>query len=89
MTSQNWIEIQELIRLLYLSERTIYNHKKNKVFVAGEHFYRVGEGKKKGKCIYGLEECRQALLKHSLEDRKIKGGRNKKKLIKEFASRGL
>ena len=45
MTTQNWIEIQELIRLLYLSERTIYKHKKNQVFVAGEHFYRVGEEK--------------------------------------------
>ena len=89
MITQNWIELQELVRLLYLSERTIYKHKKNQVFVAGKHFYRVGEGKQKGKCIYGLEECRQALLKHSLEDKKIKGARYKKKLLKEFSSRGL
>ena len=80
MTTQNWIELPELIRLLYLSERTIYTHKKNKVFIAGTHFYRVGEGKQKGKCIYGLEECRKALLKHSQEDKKVKGSRYSKKV---------
>mgnify|MGYP001276359745 FL=1 len=87
MITQNWIELQELVRLLYLSERTIYKHKKNQVFVAGEHFYRVGEGKQKGKCIYGLEECRQALLKHSLEDKKIKGARYKKEMIKDLVAK--
>ena len=89
MTTQNWIELQELIKLLYLSERTIYKHKKNKVFLAGEHFYRVGEGKEKGKCIYGLEECRKALLKHSAEDKKVKRARYRKILLKEVSSRGL
>ena len=89
MNTKNWIELSDLLEHLYLSERTIYKHKKNQVFIAGEHFYRVGEGKQKGKCIYGLEECRQALLKHSLEDKKIKGARYKKKLLKEFSSRGL
>ena len=80
MITQNWIELQELIKLLYLSERTIYKHKKNKVFLAGEHFYRVGEGKEKGKCIYGLEECRKALLNYSAEDKKVKGARFSKKV---------
>ena len=89
MSTQNWIELPRLVESLYCSERTVYKLKKANVFVAGEHFYRVGEGKEKGKCIYGLEECRQALLKHSLEDKKIKGARYKKKLLKEFSSRGL
>ena len=85
MSTQNWIELPRLVESLYCSERTVYKLKKANVFVAGEHFYRVGEGKEKGKCIYGLEECRQALLKHSLEDKKIKGARYKKKLLKEFS----
>ena len=90
MITQNWIELQELVRLLYLAERTIYKHKKNQVFVAGEHFYRVGEGKQKGKCIYGLEECTQALLKNSaMNSKKVKGERYSKKLQREFAKRGL
>ena len=89
MSTQNWIELPRLVESLYCSERTVYKLKKANVFVAGEHFYRVGEGKEKGKCIYGLEQCRQALLKHSLEDKKIKGARYKKKLLKEFSSRGL
>ena len=89
MTTTNWIELPKLVEYLYCSERTVYKLKKANVFVAGEHFYRVGEGKEKGKCIYGLEQCRQALLKHSLEDKKIKGARYKKKLLKEFSSRGL
>ena len=89
MSTQNWIELPRLVESLYCSERTVYKLKKANVFVAGEHFYRVGEGKEKGKCIYGLEQCRQALLKHSLEDKKIKGARYKKNLLKEFSSRGL
>ena len=89
MNTKNWIELSDLLEHLYLSERTFYKLKKAGVFIAGEHFYFAGEGRQKGKCIYGLEECRQALLKHSLEDKKIKGARYKKKLLKEFSSRGL
>ncbi len=87
MSTQNWIELQELVRLLYLSERTIYKHKKNKVFVAGEHFYRVGEGKEKGKCIYGLDECRKALLKHSAQNKKPKGERYSRKMMKDLVAK--
>jgi len=44
----------------------------------------------KGKFIYGLEECRKALLKNSADNyKKVKGVRYSKKLIKEFSSRGL
>jgi len=73
MTTTNWIELPKLVEYLYWSERTVYKLKKANVFIAGEHFYRIGEGKEKGKCIYGLEECRKALLKHSAEKKKTKG----------------
>ena len=65
MNSKNWIDLSNLLENLYLSERTFYKLKKANVFIAGEHFYRAGQGKKKGKCIYGLEECRQGLLKNN------------------------
>ena len=89
MTTQNWIELPTLIKSLYCSERTVYKLKKANVFVAGEHFYRVGEGTVKGKCIYGLEECRKALLKHSAETKKSKGTQYKKKMIKDQITRDL
>ena len=86
MTTQNWIELPTLIKSLYCSERTVYKLKKANVFVAGEHFYRVGEGRDKGKCIYGLEECRKALLKHSAETKKQKRARYKKKMRKDLVA---
>jgi len=89
MTTTNWIELPKLVEYLYCSERTVYKLKKANVFVAGEHFYRVGEGKEKGKCVYGLEECRKALLKHSAETKKQKGVRYRKILVKEVLGRGL
>ena len=90
MSTKNWIELSDLLSLLYLSERTFYKLKKAGVFIAGEHFYRIGEGRQKGKCIYGLEECRKALLKNSEENtKKAKGARHSKKLLKEFSNRGL
>jgi len=90
MSTKNWIELSDLLSILYLSERTFYKLKKAGVFIAGEHFYRIGEGRQKGKCIYGLEECRKALLKNSEENtKKAKGARYSKKLLKEFSNRGL
>ena len=89
MTTTNWIELPKLVEYLYCSERTVYKLKKANVFVAGEHFYRVGEGKEKGKCVYGLEECRKVLLKHSAETKKQKGARYRKILVKEVLGRGL
>ena len=90
MNSKNWIELSDLLSLLYLSERTFYKLKKAGVFIAGEHFYFAGEGRQKGKCIYGLEECTQALLKNSaMNSKKVKGERYSKKLQREFAKRGL
>ena len=87
MNSKNWIELSDLLENLYLSERTFYKLKKTNVFIAGEHFYRVGEGREKGKCIYGLEECRKALLKHSAETKKPKGARYKKEMIKDLVAK--
>ena len=90
MNSKNWIELSDLLSLLYLSERTFYKLKKAGVFIPGEHSYRIGEGRQKGKCIYGLEECRKALLKNSEENtKKAKGAQYSKKLLKEFSNRGL
>ena len=88
MNSKNWIELSDLLEQLYLSQRTFYKLKKAGVFIAGEHFYRIGEGMEKGKCIYGLEECRKALLKNSAENsEKVKGARYSKQLLKEYSNR--
>ena len=87
MNTKNWIELSDLLDHLYLSERTFYKLKKAGVFIAGEHFYRIGEGREKGKCIYGLEECRKALLKHSAETKKPKGARHKKEMIKDLVAK--
>ena len=87
MTTTNWIELPKLVEYLYCSERTVYKLKIANVFVAGEDFYRVGEGKEKGKCVYGLEECRKALLKHSVETKKPKGRQYKKELMKNLVAK--
>ena len=87
MTTTNWIELPKLVEYLYCSERTVYKLKKANVFIAGEHFYRIGEGREKGKCIYGLEECRKALLKHSAENKKPKGKQYKKDLMKNLVAK--
>ena len=87
MSTQNWIELPRLVESLYLSERTVYKLKKANVFIAGEHFYRIGEGREKGKCIYGLEECRKALLKHSAQNKKPKGERYSRKMMKDLVAK--
>tara|TARA_A100001011_G_scaffold204386_1_gene212659 strand:- start:362 stop:634 length:273 start_codon:yes stop_codon:yes gene_type:complete len=87
MVTQNWIELPKLVEFLYCSERTVYKLKKANVFVAGEHYYRVREGKEKGKCVYGLEECRKALLKHSAETKKPKGRQYKKEMMKNLVAK--
>ena len=87
MNSKNWIELSDLLEQLYLSQRTFYKLKKAGVFIAGEHFYRIGEGMEKGKCIYGLEECRKALLINSAENAKVKGAKYSRKLMKELVAK--
>jgi len=88
MNSKNWIELSDLLSLLYLSERTFYKLKKAGVFIAGDHFYRIGEGREKGKCIYGLEECRNALLRNSAENsKKAKGAKYSRKVMRELVAK--
>ena len=87
MSTQNWIELPRLVESLYLSERTVYKLKKANVFIAGEHFYRIGEGRVKGKCIYGLDECRKALLKHTAQNKKQKGARYRKEMMKDLVAK--
>jgi len=41
----------------------------------------------KGKCIYGLEECRKALLINSAENAKVKGAKYSRKLMKELVAK--
>ena len=89
MVQTTWLPLEDLAKQLFCSERNIYKLKASGVFQAGTCFYPIGYGQKKGKCIYSLEKCREALLKHTSEEKKVKGARYKKKLIKEFSSRGL
>ena len=90
MNTKNWIELSDLLDHLYLSERTFYKLKKAGVFIAGEHFYRIGEGREKGKCIYGLEECRNALLRNSAENsKKANGVTYSRKVMKELVAKRL
>ena len=89
MSTTNWIELPKLIESLYCSERTIYKLKKANVFVAGEHFYRVGEGTVKGKCVYSLDKCKKALFDFSKATKKPKGERHKKKMLNDLITRDL
>ena len=86
MTTTNWIELPKLVEYLYCSERTVYKLKKNGVFIAGEHFYRVGEGSVKGKCVYSLEQCKKALFDLSKRN-KPKGVQYKKKIMKDLVAK--
>ena len=76
IATKDWVLLPELIEAIYIAERTIYKHKKSGVFKAGEHFYRVGEGKKRGKCVYSLEQCKKALFDFSKATKKPKGERH-------------
>ena len=88
MTTKDLVLLPVLIEELFISERTVYKHKKNGVFVAGEHFYRVGEGTVKGKCVYSLEQCKKALFDLSKRNKK-KGETYKKKIINDLVTRDL
>ena len=58
-----WLSIGELAKELQCSRRSIYQLKANGFFIGGIHFYSIGNGKTRGKCIYNLQSCREALLK--------------------------
>ena len=58
-----WLSIGELAKELQCSRRSIYQLKADGIFIGGIHFYSVGNGRIRGKCIYNLQSCREALLK--------------------------
>tara|TARA_B100000963_G_scaffold127610_1_gene111390 strand:+ start:564 stop:842 length:279 start_codon:yes stop_codon:yes gene_type:complete len=87
-TTKDLVLLPDLCEHLFVSERTVYKHKENGVFIAGEHFYRVGEGKKRGKCVYSLEQCKKALFDLAKETKKVKGAMYKRKMLKNLDSRG-
>ena len=62
-SSEEWLEIQPLAKHLRCSLRMIYKLKADGIFIGGIHFYSIGNGKTRGKCIYNLQSCREALLK--------------------------
>ena len=88
MALSTWLPLEDLAEQLYCSERTIYKLKASNVFVAGTCFYRIGNGQEKGKCIYNLEKCREALLLYTKEGQeKKKGARYRKNMLKDLVSR--
>ena len=63
--TEEWLGIQPLAKHLRCSLRMIYKLKADEVFVPGVHFYSIGNGKTRGKCIYNLQSCRAALLERT------------------------
>ena len=71
--SQNhtWLEIRELAEALFCSVKSVYIYRDKNLFKAGTHYYSVGEGKQRGKHIYNLELCRNALLERTAKDTRL------------------
>jgi len=88
-TTKDLVLLPVLIEELFISERTVYKHKRNGVFVAGEHFYRVGEGTVKGKCVYSLDKCKKALFDFSKTTKKKKNSNYVKGEVKKLITRDL
>ena len=65
MADSDWVTTKDLLKNLLLSERSFYKLKKAGVFTAGEDYYFAGVGKVKGKRIWSIKKCREALKKHS------------------------
>ena len=63
--TEEWLGIQPLAKHLRCSLRMIYKLKADEVFVPGVHFYSIGNGKTRGKCIYNLQSCRAELLERT------------------------
>ena len=62
-----WLSIGELAKELQCSHRSIYQLKADGIFIGGIHFYSIGNGLIRGKCVYNLEDCRKALLERTKE----------------------
>ena len=65
--TEEWLGIQPLAKHLRCSLRMIYKLKADGIFIGGIHFYSIGNGKTRGKCIYNLQSCREALLEKTKE----------------------
>ncbi len=65
MTNSDWVTTKDLLKNLLLSERSFYKLKKAGVFTAGEDYYFAGVGKVKGKRIWSIKKCREALKRNS------------------------
>ena len=65
MSSNTWVEIGSLTEQLLCSSKIIYELKKSGVFQPGVHFYTLGD--LKGKHVYCVELCRQALLEKTAD----------------------
>lgn len=73
MMNKDWLPIKEVAKELYCSVRYIQTCKAKGLFIAGEHFYQVGNHRQ-GKLIFNIELCRKALLdqtRKESEDQKI------------------
>ena len=62
-----WVELPKLTEHLCCSTRIVYELKRAGVLKAGKHFYACGTETLKGKHIYCIELCRQALLENTAE----------------------
>ena len=65
ISESKWLEIDDLAKGLMCSKKSVYNYRDDGIFVAGVHYYSVGTGKVRGKHIYCLELCRQALIERT------------------------
>jgi hypothetical protein len=57
----DWLPAAEAARALRLCPRQLAELKAQGIFKPGTHYYRTGL--KRGRYVYGISECRQALLK--------------------------
>ena len=72
MSSQTWLDIQQLAEQLCCSDRLIYEMRAELFLKPGVHFYTLGKGTIRGKHIYCLELCREALLLRTAKKAKQK-----------------
>ena len=71
-STSTWLPITQLAEQLHCSSRSIYQFKRDGVFLDGIHFYSIGNGSSRNKCIYDLEACRNALLELTSQKAKQK-----------------
>ena len=72
MKHQTWLELEKLAEQLCCSDRLIYQMRSEGLLVPGVDFYTLGKGTIRGKHIYCLELCREALLLRTAKKAKQK-----------------